>query len=156
MLEIRIVSECPSLVRCLLLHVMMKRILRLVFRRPESPEAARQRRLCRMMLSLPPETHYLHVGQGLTTLATLGALFLGLVAWRLGHLRAVAPAFVAVFVVGIFGVACLRMHRCYRHVVAGAFVLAALVGLLAATAYRYGHLERVAALGSLTDSIAGR
>jgi hypothetical protein len=109
-----------------------------------------------MMLGLPPETHYLHVGQGLTTLGTLGALFLGLVAWRLNHLLTVASAAGAIFVIGMLGVACLRMHRRYRHVVVGALVLAALVGLLAATAYRYGHLERVAALGGLTDSIASR
>lgn len=109
-----------------------------------------------MMLGLPPETQYLHVGQGLATLATLGGLFLGPVAWRLGHLQAVASVFVAVFVLGMLGVACLRMHRRYRHVVAGALVLAALVGFLAAAAYRYGHLERVATLGGLTDSIASR
>jgi hypothetical protein len=109
-----------------------------------------------MKLGLPPETRYLHVGQGLTTLGTLGGLFLGVVAWRLDHLQAVASVFVAVFVLGILGVACLRMHRRYRHVVAGAFVLAALVGLLGAASYRYGHLEWVAALGGLTDSIASR
>jgi hypothetical protein len=89
-----------------------------------------------MMLGLPPETQYSHVGQGLATLATLGGLFLGLVAWRLGHLQSVATVFVSVFVLGMLGVACLRMHRRYRHVVVGVLVLAALVGLLAATAYR--------------------
>jgi hypothetical protein len=64
----------------------MKWLVNLTFRRRESPEEARKRRLCRKMLELPPEIQYSHVWPGLTTLSGLSALLVALVARRLDGL----------------------------------------------------------------------
>ena len=130
----------------------MNRLVKLAFRRRESPEEARKRRLCRMMLGLPPEIEYVHVWPGLITLGALSALLVGLVAWRLDALMTVAWGFGAIVVLGSFTAACARVHQHYRHVVAGAFVLGALLALLAVTVHQQGYLDQVDALGSLDRS----
>src|SRR5438309_2355368 len=101
-------------------------------RRPESPEEARQRRLCRFMLELPPETVYHHVRGGLATLGALSFVLIGVVAWRLGQFATVAPALASGLALATLAPAVLGVRRHYRHVVAGVLVLAALLGLLAA------------------------
>jgi len=68
----------------------------------ESPEEARQRRLCRKMLMLPPETEYHHVLPGFATLGALGLLLLAVVAWRLGRLGMIAPALATGLALTIF------------------------------------------------------
>jgi cytochrome b len=136
-------------------------LMKLAFRRRESPEEARQRRLCRMKLGLPPEIEYDHVWPGLVTLGALSALLAGLVAWRLDALTTVAWGLGAIVVLGSFTAACARVHRHYRHVVAGAVVLGALLALLVVTVHQQGYLDQVDALGSLdrsalNDSNSGR
>jgi len=139
----------------------MKWLLKQVFRRSESPEETRQRRLCRMKLGLPPEIEYAHVWPGLITLGALSALLVGLVAWRLDLLVTVACGFGAVAALGTLAAACLRTHRHYRHVAAGVLVLITLLGLLAVAVHQQGYLEQVDALGgldrsALNDSTSGR
>lgn len=112
-----------------------------------------------MMLGLPPEPEYHHVLPGLATLGALGALLIGLCAWRVGHLGTVAPALAGVLVVVAGGAAVLRVRRRYRHVVAGVLVLAVLFGLLGAAVYHPAHLEPLAAVrtaSALVDSIVTR
>ena len=130
----------------------------LAFQRSEGPDEARQRRLCRMMLGLSPEPEDDHV---LPALATLGALLIGLFAWRMGHLGTVAPALTGVLVLVALGAAVLRGRRRYRHVVAGLLVLAVLLGLLGAAVYHHAYLEPFAAIAgrtasALADSITTR
>jgi hypothetical protein len=139
----------------------MKWLVKLAFRRRESPEEARNRRLCRMKLGLPPEIEYDHVWPGLITLGALSALLVGLVAWRLDALTTVAWGFGAIVVLGSLTAECVRIHRRYRHVVAGVLVLGALLALLAVTVHQQGYLDQVDALRSLdrsalNDSNSGR
>ena len=68
----------------------------------ESPEEARQRRLCRKMLMLPPETEYHHVLPGFATLGALGLMLLAFVAWRLGRLGLIAPVLATGLALTIF------------------------------------------------------
>jgi len=139
----------------------MKWLVKQAFRRRESPEEARKRRLCRMMLGFPPEIEYLHVWPGLITLGALSTLLVGLVAWRLDLLVTVACGLGAVAALGTLAAACLRTHRHYRHVAAGVLVLITLLGLLVVAVHQQGYLEQVDALGSLdrsalNDSTSGR
>jgi hypothetical protein len=123
----------------------------LPFRRRESPEEARKRRLCRKMLELPPEVQYRHVWPGLITLSGLSALLVGLVAWRLDALVTIAWGFGVIAVLGALAAVCVRIHRDYRHVAAGVLVLGALLALLAVTVHQ-GYLHQVDALSSLVRS----
>ena len=116
--------------------------MNLVFWRSESPEEARQRRLCRKMLMLPPEPEYDHVLSGLATLGALSLLLIGAVVWRLGHLGTAAPALTTLLVLAGLATTVLQIRRCFRHVVAGTLVLAVLLSLLAAAIDRYGYLAR--------------
>lgn len=126
--------------------------MKLTLWRSESPEEARQRRLCRKMLMLPPEPEYHHVLGGLATLGTLGVLLVVVVAWRLDHLAMVAPALTSVLVLAALTTTVLQIRRCYRHAVAGVLVLAVLLGLLAATVHRYGYLGPVTFVAGPTPS----
>jgi hypothetical protein len=113
-------------------------------RRPrETPEQARQRRYCRFMLGLPPETVYHHVREGVATVVALGVLLVAAVAWQLGHLAALAPALVSGAAVTVLTPTVLMVHRRYRHVVAGALVLTAMLMLLAAAVHRSGYAATV-------------
>lgn len=139
----------------------MNWLVKLAFRPRESPEEARDRRLCRMKLGLPPEIEYAHVWPGLTTLAALSALLVGLVAWRLDAVATVAWGLAAIIAFGALAAGCARIHQHYRHVATGALVLAALLAVLVVTVHQKGYLDRVDALGSLdrsalNDSNSGR
>jgi len=130
--------------------------MRLVLWQSETPEEARQRRLCRKMLMLPPQTEYHHVLPGFTTLGTLGLLLLGVVAWRLDRLGAIAPALASVLAVTIFAAGVLRFRRCYRHAGAGVLTLVLLIGLLVAVLHRNGYVGPVIdAAGPTTSAFAG-
>lgn len=114
-----------------------------------------------MMLGLPPEIEYQHVSEAVITLGVLIGLLLGLGAAHLGHLKTVASALGGVVVVAGLGTTVVRTHRRYRHVGAGALVLAALLGLLGGAVYHRGHLETLAAAvgptaAALADSVASR
>ena len=109
----------------------------------ESLEEARQRRLCRKMLMLPPETEYHHVLPGFAALAGLGLLLLGVVTWRLGRLGVIAPAVAAGLAFTILAAGLLWFRRCYRHAVAGLLILVLLVGLLVAAVHRSGYVGPV-------------
>jgi len=123
-------------------------------RRPESPEEARQRRLCRFMLELPPETVYQHVRAGLATLGALSFVLIGVVAWRPGQFAMVAPALASGLVLAILTPTVLGVRRHYRHVVAGVLVLTALLGLLAA-GHGYGYRGSVALIvGPIASALA--
>ena len=130
----------------------MKWLVKLAFRKRESPEEARKRRLCRMMLGLPPEIVYVHVWPGLITLGALSALLIGLVAWRLDAVATVAWGCGALAVLGALAAGCARIHEHYRHVAAGVLVLGALLAVLAVTVHQQGYLDQVDALGTLDRS----
>jgi cytochrome b len=130
----------------------MKWLVNLTFRRCESPEETRKRRLCRKMLELPPEIQYSHVWPGLITLSGLSALLVGLVAWRLDALMTIAWGLAAIVALGALAAVCARIHQHYCHVAAGVLVLGALLALLAVTVHQQGYLDQVDALGSLDRS----
>jgi hypothetical protein len=130
----------------------MRWLAKLVFRKHESPEEARKRRLCRQMLGLPPEIVYVHVWPGLITLGASSALLIGLVAWRLDAVSAVAGGLGALAVLGALAAGCARIQEHYRHVVPGVLVLGALLAVLAVTVHRQGYLDQVDALGALDRS----
>jgi hypothetical protein len=114
-------------------------VVRFTWKRRETPEEARQRRLCRLMLGLPPETVYHHVREGVATVAALCVLLLALIAWRLGQLPELAPALVGGALLAVLTPTVLTIRRRYRHVAAGVLVLAVMLGLLAAAVHRYGY-----------------
>jgi len=123
------------------------------FDRPrETPEQARQRRLCRRMLGLSPETVYHHVGEGVAAVVALCALLASVIAWQVGQFAAVAPILVGGVLVAAVTARVLTIRRHYRHVAAGALVLAVLVGLLAAAVHRYGYPAAVAFVVGPTPS----
>ena len=139
----------------------MKWMVQWAFGPRESPEEARQRRLCRKMLELPPEVEYVHVGPGLITLGALSALLIGLVAWRLDAVAAIAWGLGALVALGALAAGCSRIHEHYRHVAAGVLVLGALLAVLAVTVHQQGYLDQVDAFGTLdrsalNDSNSGR
>jgi Flp pilus assembly protein protease CpaA len=119
--------------------------------RRESPEEARQRRLLRKMLMLPPEPVYHHVLAGFATLGALGLGLVGVMAWRLGHLAAIAPMLVSILIVATLTLTVLQTRRRYRHVLAGGLVLVVLLGALA-VAHRYGSIASVAIVAGPTPS----
>jgi hypothetical protein len=139
----------------------MKWLVNLPFRRCESLEEARKRRLCRKMLELPPEIQYSHFWPGLITLSGLSALLGGLVAWRLDPPVTIAWGFAAIVALGALAAVCARILQHHRHVAAGVLVLGALLALLAVTMHQQGFLDQVDAFGSLdrsalNDSNSGR
>jgi hypothetical protein len=105
----------------------------------ETPEEARQRRLCRFMLGLPPEIVYHHVREGAAAIVALGVVLVAVVAWQLGQFAIIAPALLSGMLLAVFTPTVLGIRRHYRHVVAGVLVLAALLALLAAAVHRYGY-----------------
>jgi len=135
-----------------LLHLLVVRFMR---RRRETPEEARQRRLCRLMLGLPPETMYHHVREGAATVAALGVLLAAVVAWQLGQFATIAPTLVSGALLLAITPTVLVVRRRYRHVVAGMLVLVMLLGVLAAAVHRYGYPATVAfVLGPTSSAIA--
>jgi hypothetical protein len=118
----------------------------------ETPEEARQRRLCRFMLGLPPEIVYHHVREGVATIAALGVVLAAVVAWQLGQFAAIAPALFSGMLLAVLTPTVLVARRRYRHVVAGVLVLAMLLGLLAAAVHRYGYPATVAFVVGPTPS----
>ncbi len=108
-------------------------------RRRETPEEARQRRLCRLMLGLPPETVYHHVREGAAVVVGLCAVFVSVLAWQLGQFATFAPVLVAGALLSILTPTVLLIRRRYRHVAAGVLVLVVMLGVLAAAIHRYGY-----------------
>src|SRR5262249_19720264 len=99
---------------------------------------ARQRRRCRFMLGLPPEIVYRHVRGGAMTIAALGVFLVATVAWQLGHFATIAPAMLTGMFPAVITPTVLFVRRRYRHAVAGAFLLIALLSLLGAAVHRFG------------------
>src|SRR5262245_47170928 len=130
----------------------MKWLAKWAFGPRESPEEARQRRLCRKMLELPPEVDYVHVWPGMITLAALSALLIGLVVWRLDAVATAAWGVSALAALGVLAAGCARIDERYRHVAAGVLVLGALLAVLAVTVHRQGYLDQVDAFGTLDRS----
>jgi uncharacterized membrane protein len=126
--------------------------MRFRIRPRETPEEARQRRLCRFMLGLPPEIVYHHVREGVTAIAALGVVLVAVVAWQLGQFAMVAPALLSGMLLAVLTPTVLVIRARYRHVVAGALVLAMLLGLLAAAVHRYGYPATVAFVVGPTPS----
>jgi hypothetical protein len=126
--------------------------VRFLRRRRETPEEARQRRLYRWMLGLPPETVYHHVREGAATVAGFCLVLVALVTWRMGHFDTLAPVLVAGALLAVLTPTVLTIRRRYRHVVAGVLVLAALLGLLATAVHRYGNPATIAFVVGLTPS----
>jgi len=114
------------------------RVMRVFRRRHETPEEARQRRLCRLMLGLPPETVYHHVREGVVTVAGLALVLLVVIVWRAGQLATLAPILFAGALIAMMTPTVLMVRRRYRHVAAAMLVLVMLLGLLAAAVHRYG------------------
>ena len=108
-------------------------------RRRETPEEARQRRLSRLMLGLPPETVYHHVREGVATIAALCVILIVEMAWRVGYFEIVAPILVSCALLGLLTPTVLTVRRRYRHAFAGVLVLAILLALLVAAIDRYGN-----------------
>ena len=121
-------------------------------RQRETPEEARQRRLCRLMLGLPPETVYYHVREGAAAVVGLCALCASVIAWQVGQFAAIAPILVGGGLLAALTATVLTARRHYRHVVAGVLVLAVMVGLLAAAVHRYGYPATVAFVVGPTPS----
>jgi len=132
------------------LHLM--RIVRFLRRRRETPEEARQRRLCRLMLGLPPETVHHHVREGAITVAGLGLVLVVVSAWRMGHLATLAPILFSGALLAMLTPTVRMVRRRYRHVLAAVLVLAMLLGLLAAAVHRYGYPASVALVVGPTPS----
>jgi len=114
------------------------RVMRVFRRRHETSEEARQRRLCRLMLGLPPETVYHHVREGVVTVAGLALVLLVVIVWRAGQLATLAPILFAGALIAMMTPTVLMVRRRYRHVAAAMLVLVMLLGLLAAAVHRYG------------------
>jgi hypothetical protein len=118
----------------------------------ETPEEARQRRLCRFMLELPPETVYCHVREGVATAVGLSVVLLLVVAWQLGHLAIFVPAFASGALIAVLTPTVLMTRRHYRHVAAGGLVLAVMLGLLVVAVHRYGNPVTIAFVVGPTPS----
>lgn len=112
--------------------------MRVFGRRHETPEEAQQRRLCRLMLGLPPETVYHHVREGVATVAGLALVLLVAMVWSAGQLAALAPILFGGALIAMMTPTVLMFRRRYRHVAAAMLVLVMLLGLLAAAFHRYG------------------
>ncbi len=118
--------------------------MRFLTRRRETPEEARQRRLCRLMLGLPPETVYDHVREGVIAVAGLCLVLVVTIAWRIGQLATLAPILVSGALLALLTPTVLMVRRRYRHVFAAVLVLVALLGLLAAAVHRFGNPAAIA------------
>jgi hypothetical protein len=127
-------------------------VVSVLWKRQETEEEARQRRLCRFMLELPPEIEYCHVREGLATAVGLCFVLLLVIAWQLGHLATLAPALAVGAAIAVLSTTVLMVRRHYRHVMAGALVLAVMLGLLAAAVHRYGNPVTIAFVVSPTPS----
>jgi len=124
-------------------------------RRRETPEEARQRRLCRLMLGLPPETVYYHVGEAVAAIVGLCALFASVIAWQVEQFATIAPLLVGGALLAALTTTVLTIRRHYRHVAADALVLAVMLGLLAAAVHRYGYPATVAfVVGPMPSAVA--
>ena len=104
-------------------------VVRFLRKQRETPEEARQRRLCRLMLGLPPETVYHHVREGVITVAGLGLVLVVMIAWRMGQLATLAPILFSGALLAMLTPTVLMVRRRYRHVLAAVLVLAMLLGL---------------------------
>jgi hypothetical protein len=136
-------------------------VVRFLRRRPETPEEAEKRRLCRMMLGLPPEIVYYHVREGVGTVAVLGLLLILVLAWRLGLFATVAPVLATSTLLAALTPTVLAIRRRYRHVVAGVLVLTAMLAVLAAAVHHYGNPPTVASIvdpthATIADAVAPR
>jgi hypothetical protein len=120
--------------------------------RRETPEEARQRRLSRLMLGLPPETVYHHVREGVAAVAGLCLLLVAVIAGQLGLFATLAPMLATGALLSVLTPTVLRIRRRYRHVVAGVLVLTVMLGLLAAAVHRYGYPPTVAFVVGPTPS----
>jgi hypothetical protein len=127
-------------------------VVRFLSKRRETPEEARQRRLCRLMLGLPPETVYHHVREGVITVAGLGLVLVVMIAWRMGQLATLAPILFSGALLAMLTPTVLMVRRRYRHVLAAVLVLAMLLGLLAAAVHRYGYPATLALVVGPTPS----
>jgi len=107
-------------------------------RRRETPEEARQRRLCRLMLGLPPETVYHHVREGVAAVGALCLVLLVVIVWRAGQLATLLPILFGGVLVAAMTPTVLMVRRRYRHVAVAMLVLVVLLGLLATAVHRYG------------------
>jgi hypothetical protein len=123
-----------------------------LWKRRETEEEARQRRLCRFMLGLPPETVYCHVREGVATAVGLCVVLLLVIAWQLGHLATLAPALAGGALIALLTPTVLMIRHHYRHVAAGGLVLALMLGLLAVAVHRYGNPVTIAFIVSPTPS----
>ena len=117
------------------------------------PGASPCKGVCRFMLGLLPETVYHHhVREGVATAVRLCVVLLLVVAWQLGHLATLAPALASGAVIAVLTPTVLMIRRRYRHVAAGALVLAVMLGLLAASVHRYGNRVTIAFVVSPTPA----
>jgi hypothetical protein len=91
------------------------------------------------MLGLPPEIADHHVRGGAMTITALGMLLVATVAWQLGHVATIAPAMLAAMLLAVITSTVLFVRRHYRHAVAGALLLIALLSLLGAAVHRFGN-----------------
>jgi uncharacterized membrane protein len=132
--------------------LLLTKVVRFVRRQRETPEEARQRRRCRWMLELPPETVYYHVREGVAAVVGLCALLVSVIAWQVGQFATIAPVLVGSALLVALTTTVLTVRRHYRHVVAGALALAVMVGLLAAAVHRYGYPATVAFVVGPTPS----
>ena len=129
--------------------------VRLLRRRRETPEEARQRRLGRLMLGLPPETVYHHAREGAVTVAGLCLVLVVAIAWRVGQLATLAPILVSGALVAMLTPTVLTVRRRYRHVFAAVLVFVALLGLLAVAVHRFGNPATLAhVVGPIPSAIA--
>ena len=104
------------------------------------------------MLGLPPEIVYDHVLEGVATAVGLCLVLLLVVAWQLGHVATLAPTLASSTVVAVLTPTVLTIRRRYRHVAAGALVLAVMLALLAAAIHRYGNPITIAFVLSPTPA----
>ena len=98
------------------------------------------------MLGLPPEIVYHHVREGVATMAALGLVLMAALVWQLGHFATIAPALLAGMLLAVITPTVLFVRRHYRHAAAGALVLVALLGLLAAAVHRFGNPMTLASI----------
>ncbi|MGH7303841.1 MAG: hypothetical protein ACRELZ_11150 [Candidatus Rokuibacteriota bacterium] len=108
------------------------------------------------MLGLPPETVYHHVREGVATVAGLCLLLLAVSAWHRGQLAPLAPMLVSGALLAALTPTVLMVRRRYRHAVAGALLVAVMLGVLAAAIHRFGNPATVVAVvaGSTPSAIA--
>ena len=90
-----------------------------------------------------------------SAIVALCVVLVTVVAWQLGEFAVIAPALLSGMLLATLTPTVLVMRRRYRHVVAGALVLAMLLGLFAAAIHRYGYPATVAfVLGPTPSAVA--